>query len=115
MLPEPFSVEFQPEREAVRVCPVGELDVSTVEEVRSRIDTLVGDGWHRVVLDLRRTTFMDSSGLHLAVDVHERSAGDGFGFGIIAGPPAVHRAFTITGLNSRLPFEDARLHRTRAA
>jgi anti-anti-sigma factor len=56
----------QPERDVVRVCPRGEIDIDTVGAVRSQLDELVGAGFTRVVLDLRDTTFLDSTGLRLS-------------------------------------------------
>jgi anti-anti-sigma factor len=103
-LPGRFRVEVEPERDVVRVCPVGEVDLGTVDEVRAHLEEMQSSGFSRVVLDLRRTTFLDSSGLRLAVEMDAASRADGFAFAIVAGPPEVQRAFELTGLTSRLPF-----------
>jgi anti-anti-sigma factor len=58
-----------------------------------------------VILDLRGTTFLDSAGLHLAVDATASAARNGIQFSIIAGPPDVQRTFIVAGL-SELPFVD---------
>ena len=99
-----FRVDVVPERDVVRVCPIGELDLATVGDVRARLDELQRSGFSRIVLDFRGTTFIDSSGLRLVVDLHSASTVDGLVFGIIAGPPAVQRAFDVAGLTERLPF-----------
>jgi anti-sigma B factor antagonist len=104
--PPAFSVDVQPERDVVRVCPRGEIDMDTVGAVRAQLDELAGSGFTRVVLDLRGTTFLDSTGLRLALDMHAASAADGWEFGIIAGPSNVQRAFATAGLSERLPFVD---------
>jgi anti-anti-sigma factor len=101
-----FRVDVMRERDAVRVCPVGELDMATIARVRDHLEEAMAAAAGRVILDLRGTTFLDSSALHLAVEVYERSARDGTGFAIIAGPPTVQRAFEIAGLSERLPFVD---------
>jgi anti-anti-sigma factor len=80
--------------------------MDTVGVVRSQLDELAGAGFTRVVLDLRGTTFLDSTGLRLALDAHAASAADGWEFGIIAGPSNVQRAFATAGLSERLPFVD---------
>jgi anti-anti-sigma factor len=59
----------------------------------------------RVILDLRQTTLLDSSGLHLAVDADTWAKPDGAGFAIIAGSPDVQRTFDVAGLNE-LTFVD---------
>jgi anti-sigma B factor antagonist len=105
-VPSAFSVDVQPERDVVRVCPRGEVDMDTVGAVRSQLDELTGAGFTCVVLDLRGTTFLDSTGLRLAVEAHAASAADGWEFGIIPGPPNVQRTFDIAGLSERLPFVD---------
>jgi anti-sigma B factor antagonist len=107
-VPSRFRVDVEPEREVVRVCPVGEVDLGTVGQVRAQLEELKSSGFSRLVLDLRRTTFLDSSGLRLAVEVNAASASDGFAFAIVAGPPEVQRAFELSGLASRLPFVDPR-------
>jgi anti-anti-sigma factor len=105
-VPPPFRVDVVPERDGARVCPVGDIDLSTADSVREHIDALVRDGFSRVILDLRETRFLDSTGLRLAVDVVSSAEQDGFDFGIIAGSAAVQRAFEISGLRSQLPFVD---------
>jgi len=99
-----FRVEIEPEREAVRVCPVGEVDLGTAGRVRAAIQELIGAGFECVLLDLRRTTFLDSTGLRLALEIHALSSQDGWRFGLIEGPDDVQRAFDIAGLRSVLPF-----------
>jgi anti-anti-sigma factor len=103
-LPIEFRVEVEPDREVVRVCPVGDVDLNTVDEVRAQVEGLTAAGFKRVVLDLRQTTFLDSTGLRLVLDAHSASAKDGTEFAVIAGPPEVQRAFEVAGLDSRLPF-----------
>ena len=101
-----FRVDLARERDAVRVSPVGELDVATIGHVREQLGQAMASGAGRVILDLRETTFLDSSGLHLAVETYDWAMRSGAEFAIIPGPPAVQRAFDVTGLTTRLPFVD---------
>lgn len=101
-----FRVDVAHERGAVRVSPVGDVDLGTVGRLRERLDEAMDAGAGRVILDLRGTTFCDSSTLHLAVDAHDRAVRTGIEFAIVAGPPGVQRTFDITGLSDRLPFVD---------
>jgi anti-sigma B factor antagonist len=103
-VPATFSVDVQPERDLVRVYPVGDLDLATVGQVRAQLEELQATGFSRLILDLRRTTFLDSSALHMVVEIHTAAANDGFEFAIAPGPPTVQRAFELTGLDTRLPF-----------
>jgi anti-sigma B factor antagonist len=101
-----FRVDVAHERAAVRVCPVGELDVGTIAQLRARIDEATAAGAGCLILDLRGVTFLDSSGLHLAVETNEWAARTGTEFAIIAGPAGVQRTFDVAGLSNRLPFVD---------
>ena len=106
-IPVPFRVEVEPERDGMRVSPIGELDMATVGEVRAQLVALRPLGFSRLILDLRRTTFLDSTGLRLALDENSASARDGYSFAIFAGPPTVQHVFEISGLAPRLPFVEA--------
>ena len=100
-----FRVDVAREHGAVRVCPVGEVDTATVGQLRARLDEAMASGSARVILDLRATTFLDSSGLHLAVEAAAWAARTGTEFAIVAGPPDVQRTFDVAGLGE-LPFVD---------
>jgi anti-anti-sigma factor len=101
--PVKFRVDVTQGPGGVRVCPIGEVDLATVGELRVRIEEAMASDAGRVILDLRQTTFLDSSGLHLAVEAAAWAARSGKEFAIIAGPPDVQRTFDIAGL-SELPF-----------
>jgi anti-anti-sigma factor len=102
--PPAFRVDVRPERDVVRVCPVGEIDLDTVGAVHAQLDELTAAGFKRVILDLRKVTFLDSSVMHLALEAQAASRADGWEFGIIEGPANVQRAFELAGLGDRLPF-----------
>ena len=101
-----FRVDVAQERGAVRISPVGDVDLSTVGRLRERLDEAMEAGTGRVILDLRGATFIDSSTLHLAVEAHDRATSTGIEFAIVAGPPGVQRTFDVAGLGDRLPFVD---------
>ena len=103
-----FRVHVVHEPGGVRVCPIGELDIATADQIGERLNEATRSGAGRVILDLRKTTFLDSTGLHLAVQAHRSATANGTEFALIAGPPAVQRAFEIVGLSARLPFVDPR-------
>lgn len=94
------------ERGGVRVRPVGDVDLASIGRLRERMNEAIAARPDRVVLDLRAATFLDSTGLHLAVDVARWATRTATEFVIIAGPPAVRLAFDAAGLSARLPFAD---------
>jgi len=48
----------------------GEIDVSTADQFRSAIEGVLADH-HRVEIDLREMTFMDSTGLAVLIGAHQ--------------------------------------------
>jgi anti-anti-sigma factor len=56
------------------------------------------------VLDLRGLSFMDSSGLHFLVELHEHAARDGFELRLVAPPAPVDTPIRLCGLDQHLPF-----------
>jgi len=101
-----FHLETVPERDVVRVSPVGEVDLSTVGAIRDELRQLRQVGFTRLVLDLRATTFLDSTGLHLILEEVDAARAAGARFAIVEGPPEVQRVFELTGLGPQLPFSD---------
>jgi len=99
-----FSCEVEPDRDSVRVVPVGELDVDTAAAVEEHLREVLDSGFSEVVLDLRRLTFMDSTGLHLIFKADARAERDGTSFVVIPGPRAIQRLFDLTGTRGHLTF-----------
>ena len=88
----------------MHVRPIGEIDLTTVGGVAARIEELRAAGFARVVLDLRAVTFMDSTGLRLALRLEEEANRDGRSFALIPGSAAVQRVFEVSGALDRLTF-----------
>jgi anti-anti-sigma factor len=102
--PDPFHVEVRPDRGRVVVVPHGEVDIATADQLAREIDELVARGFDTIVVDLRATSFMDSSGLHLLL---RQSARTDVRVTLIDGAPAVRRAIDLAGIRELLPFEGA--------
>jgi anti-sigma B factor antagonist len=102
-----FGVVVRTERDVVRVCPFGAVDIGTAGQLRAQIEHVTASGARRVVLDLYGVTFLDSSGVHLVLDADAASRAQGWEFGLIGGPAHVQRVFDLTGARARLPFVTA--------
>lgn len=98
-----FGVATYDWDDAMCVTPEGELDLATVDQLEDALRRLHDAGTRSLVLDLRKLTFMASTGLRLMLRWHEFARRDGFEFRIVDGPPIVRRVFDITGLRSVLP------------
>jgi len=104
---EPFRVDVVPNREQVRVCPVGELDLATVPIVDAELAELWSLGFARLVLDLRDVCFLDSTGLRMLLSWQATSSADGVQFSVIPGPPVVERMLELAGVVGYLTFASA--------
>ena len=101
----PFDVRIQPDREAVRVVPVGELDLATVDQLHASVEELVAVGFERVVVDLRELVFIDCAGLRLLRALHRGAGEDGWQLVLIQGSAVVRRLFAMTGTLDELEFQ----------
>jgi anti-sigma B factor antagonist len=104
---EVFRVERRPARQRIRIAPVGELDLATVQRVEASLREVCDAGFRQVILDLSGLTFMDSSGLTLVLEWDALGRQDGFDFVVVPGPPCVQRLFDLCGVVDRLPFRSA--------
>jgi anti-sigma B factor antagonist len=102
--PEPFRVEVLPDRHRVLVAPHGELDLASVGRLATEIDELVAREFDRIVIDLRQTSFIDSTGVHLLLTCARRADAR---FSVIDGPLPVRRVFDLTGVRDVVTFEPA--------
>jgi anti-sigma B factor antagonist len=94
-------VEIRPDRERVFVIPRGELDLATAGQVSEEIDDLVTAGFRAIVLDLRRLSFMGSTGIRLVL--HHTRRRDAT-VQLIDGAEPIRRVFDVVGLRDVLPF-----------
>jgi anti-anti-sigma factor len=106
-LPTPYRCEVFPERDRVRVAPVGELDMATAPQLEDTISDLVESGFDHVVLDLANVEFLDSTALRLILRLQRSADQDRFHFRVRPGPPVVQRLFTLTGTVELISFESS--------
>ena len=59
---------------------------------------------NELMLDLAGVTFLDSCGLHLAMNATQLAAAQGVRFVVAPGPPHVQRIFELSGVVSVVPF-----------
>jgi len=100
----PFRVDLVPNRDEVRVCPVGEIDLATVPLLDAELAELWSRGFARLVLDLRDVCFLDSTGIRMLLSWQAASSEDGLHFSVIPGPPMVERVLEIAGVTEYLTY-----------
>jgi anti-sigma B factor antagonist len=105
--PVGFSVKVKRDGQFATLIPAGEIDLATVEQLQSELETLIDADCTRIVIDLREVEFLDSTGLQALVRAHARAEQDRWELAIIPGPRAVQRVFEITGVIDHLRFVTA--------
>jgi anti-anti-sigma factor len=63
-------------------------------------------GFHRLIVDLRGMTFIDSTGLGVIVDLWKRSREERFDLELVRGPETIQRAFKLAGLEELIHTVD---------
>jgi anti-sigma B factor antagonist len=104
--PEPFSCQTDRNGDTVWVRPRGELDLDTAPALEQELARVREEGNPRLVLDLRRLTFMDSTGLRLVIRWDTAAREQGFQFAIVPGPEVVQRVIRLTGMDDHLTVAD---------
>ena len=103
---KPFSIQIDEMGDTVRIEFEGELDIATTASADSELRRVEEAGPRVIVLDLRRLTFMDSTGLRLLVSADARAREAEYRLAIVRGPAAVQRVLELTGLDARLDVID---------
>lgn len=86
----------------------GEVDVYTAPQLRERLVELIDQGYHRIVVDLSRVEFLDSTGLGVLVGGLKRSRGhDGGDLALVCTQPRIMKVFEVTGLTKVFSIGDS--------
>jgi anti-sigma B factor antagonist len=98
-----FSVVTEIIGDERRVRPNGELDIASRGELEQALAVAEAAGMGEVVLDLRGVSFMDSAGVHAAVESDRRCRAAGRSLRVVPGSERVRRLFRLTGTDALLP------------
>jgi anti-sigma B factor antagonist len=80
----------------------GELDISSAASVESRLMELEKRDPERVILDLTRVSFIDSTGLSMIINADGRARKRGKRLTIVSGEGVPRRILRTVGLEDRL-------------
>jgi anti-sigma B factor antagonist len=93
--------------EVVRGVPVvsapEEIDITNADVLRMALLESAAHGRGTFVVDLTRTRFCDTAGLHALVSAHKRAQAEGGEVLLVMPGPAVLRIFAVTGLDRVFP------------
>jgi len=76
----------------------GEIDVYTAPKLRDKITELVGSGSYRIVIDMERVDFLDSTGLGVLVGGLKKVRAHDGSMDLICTQERLLKIFRITGL-----------------
>ena len=96
-----FPVEIVSGAPVVRAAE--EIDVTNADGLRAALLEAAARGHGRFVVDMTRTRFCDTAGLHVLVGAHKRAGAEGGQVLLVIPGAAVLRIFAITGLDRVIP------------
>lgn len=76
----------------------GEIDVYTAPRLRDEISDLVGQGRHRLIIDMEKVDFLDSTGLGVLVGGLKKVRAHDGSMELICSQDRLLKIFRITGL-----------------
>jgi len=80
-----------------------EIDITNADGLRTALAEAATHGPGRFVVDMTRTKFCDTAGLHALVAANKRTLAEGGQVVLVIPDPGVLRIFAITGLDSVIP------------
>lgn len=114
-MPRELTIETTRDRETLTLVLRGELDLASAPTLRRHLHGAQASGAHRVVVDLRELEFLDSAGLHVLLDAHQRlRAPQHPRLFLRRGRPSIQRLFELTSTASVFQFETDRRDRASA-
>jgi len=101
---EVFEFETEQRDGAAVVRLFGELDIAEAPALQRELDRLRGGDLSLLTIDLRGLEFVDSTGLHLLMNLRGICAREQVALKLVPGPPAVQRLFQVTGIDAHFSF-----------
>ena len=101
-----FRVEAERLGAEARIAVRGELDIATLPEFERAVTRMRAQGLERMVIDLRRLSFLDSMSIELLLRLHGELTATGAELVVVRGPRAVDRIFEVMELHRVLALVD---------
>jgi anti-sigma B factor antagonist len=98
-----LDIAVRDEHGVVIAAVTGEIDISTVAQLRERLYELADNGG-MLIVDLNRVTFIDSAGLGALVGTAQRVAEHGGSLHAVCAQQQPRRLLWMTGVDKRIPL-----------
>jgi anti-sigma B factor antagonist len=80
-----------------------EVDITNADGLRAALLESSAHGRGMLVVDMSRTRFCDTAGLHALVGAHKRALAEGSEVRLVISGAVVQRIFALTGLDQVIP------------
>jgi anti-sigma B factor antagonist len=98
-----LDITVRNEQGCVIAAVAGEIDITTVAQLRERLFELADNGG-TLIVDLNRVAFIDSSGLGALVGTARRVAEHGGSLYAVCSQPQPRKLLWTTGVDKRIPL-----------
>ena len=100
--------DIQYQRQVIDDTPVvaapAEIDITTADQLHTVLLQAIRSAHPAIVVDLTRTRFCDSAGLHVLVRAHTRARAESGELRLVVpADGSVHRIMTLTGMDRSIP------------
>ena len=106
LLVQPFRADVVADRDEAVVALSGELDLQSVDVLEYEVVLLHAAGRDRIVIDLSRIEFIDSTGLRVLLGLHRAAEREGRRLSLVQGPRPVQRIFELTATAALFHWRD---------
>jgi anti-anti-sigma factor len=116
-----LSLRIEARNGVVRIVVGGEVDMASAPSLAGSLEGAELGGTHAIILDLRDTTFIDSSGLRAILKASQRAKSNGHQLAIVGVNPSARQLFELTGTEDLIDeqefvsvltrFTDGHVHR----
>jgi anti-anti-sigma factor len=92
-------------RQTATVSVHGDFDMAGAFTIEPALEAALREpGLRAITLDLSASSFIDSTGLSVIVELAAEARASGVALAIVPGPEHVQRVFQVAGLSDSLPF-----------
>lgn len=99
-----FSLQVMSDGSHVLIALHGELDIAAEPQLAAELASIVASRPAAVTVDLRKLTFLDSTGLRALLTLREECERLGCGLVLVRGDTAVQRTFDVSGVAPHFVF-----------
>jgi anti-sigma B factor antagonist len=100
------QIDVGADQTGVTVTIAGEIDIAAIGRLEHARATALAEQPDRVLIDLRRVDFIDSSGLKFLLETDRLSKSAGWKLQLLRPAESARKALVLTGADKHLPFVD---------